>query len=146
MIASASAADKLDVHDAWAREAPPKTSVMAAYLTLHNPSSRVYTLTSLSSPDFNRVEMHRTEQHDGMSKMLPVPQVILNGKDHISFQPGGMHLMLMNPKKRLRVGDNITLTQFFTDQHSTQSPMGISLPVKKATANTKQHSSHPHQH
>ncbi|MCF6336536.1 MAG: copper chaperone PCu(A)C [Gammaproteobacteria bacterium] len=149
MMTTINAADKLHVHDAWAREAPPKTSVIAAYLTLQNPSPSMYTLTGLSSPDFKRIEMHRTEQHDGMSKMLPVPQVILNSKGHIVFRPGGMHLMLINPKKRLKAGDNITLTLFFTDEHSTNSSLEISLPVKKATANTLhngQHDSHSHQH
>jgi len=123
---------------------------MAAYLTLQNPSLSTYTLTGLSSPDFKRIEMHRTEQHDGMSKMLPVPQVMLSSKGHIVFQPGGMHLMLINPKKRLRAGDKITLTLFFSDAHSTKSSLEISLPVKKATTNIRhtlhngQHDSHQH--
>ena len=152
MMPTINAADKLHVHDAWARETPPGTSVMAAYLTLQNPSASMYTLTGLSSSDFKRIEMHRTEQHDGMSKMLTVPQVILNGKGSIVFRPGGMHLMLIKPKKRLKAGDNITLTLFFTDEHSTKSSLEISLPVKKATANTRhtlhneQHDSHSHQH
>ena len=152
MMTSINAADKLHVHDAWAREAPPGTSVMAAYLTLQNPSLKAYTLTGLSSPDFKRIEMHRTEQHDGMSKMLPVPQVMLNSKENVVFQPGGMHLMLINPKKPLKAGDNITLTLFFSDEHSTKSSLEISLPVKKATTNTRhtlhneQHDSHSHQH
>jgi len=146
------ATDKFNVHNAWVREAPPKTNVMAAYLTLRNLSSSVYTLTGLSSPDFRRIEMHRTEQHDGMSKMLPVSQVILSSEGNIVFQPGGMHLMLITPKKRLRAGDNITLTLFFTDAHSTESAMEISLPVKKAMAMTRdtphneQHNPHSHQH
>ncbi len=147
---SSSAADKLNIHNAWAREAPPKTNVMAAYLTLHNPSASTYTLTGLSSPDFKRIEIHRTEHHDGMSKMLPVPRLILNSKESVVFQPGDMHLMLIDPKKRLKAGDDITLTLFFTDGHSTENTMEISLPVKKATAST--HSSshndqhHSHQH
>ncbi len=152
LITTTTAADKLDVHNAWARETPPGTRVMAAYLTLKNPSAKGYTLTGLSSPDFKRIEMHRTEQHDGMSKMLSVPQVTLSSKGNAVFQPGGMHLMLISPKKRLRAGDNITLTLFFSDEHSTKSSLEISLPVKKATANTRhtlhneQHDSHSRQH
>jgi len=152
LVSSTSATGKFEVHDAWVREAPPKTNVTAAYLTLYNHSLRVYTLARLSSPDFKRVEMHRTEQHDNMTKMLPVPQVILNSKDHIVFQPGGMHLMLIDPKKRFRVGDNITLTLFFTDEGSTENSIEISLPVKKAMVDNShgmhhnQHDSHSHQH
>ncbi len=144
-----STADEPEVHDAWAREAPPKTNIMAGYLTLQNPSARAYTLTGFSSPDFKRIEMHRTEQHDGMSRMQHVPQVILSSKGNVVFQPGNMHLMLINPQKRLKAGDNVTLTLFFSDDHATESSLEISLPVKKATANTRhngQHDPHSHQH
>lgn len=125
---SAVASEKLDIHDAWAREAPPSTPVMAAYLTLHNHSSKSYILTHLSSPDFQKVEMHRTEQNDGMSKMIPVSRVILGPNDSVNFQPGDMHLMLLNPKKHHKAGDEIRLTLFFTNENS----MKISLPVKKS--------------
>lgn len=127
---SSVSAGELEIHDAWVREAPPTAKVMAAYLTLHNHSAKTYTLSSLSSPDFKQVEMHRTEQHDGMSKMILVSRVILSPKGSVNFQPGGMHLMLMNPEKRLKQGDKVTLTLTFTDESSIQ----VSLPVKKATA------------
>jgi len=146
LVSSTSATGKLEVHDAWVREAPPKTNVTAAYLTLYNHSPRIYTLTHFSSPDFKRVEMHRTEQHDDISKMLPVPQAILNSEDRIVFQPGGMHLMLIGPKKRFRAGDSITLTLFFTDERSTENSIEISLPIKKSMVDNNQHDSHSHQH
>lgn len=145
---TATAADKLEVHDAWVREAPPSVSVMAAYLTLHNHSAKGYTLVNLTSPDFKRVEMHRTEQNDGMSKMVPVSQVMLSPKGKVSFQPGAMHIMLMNPKKHFKAGDKIQLTLFFTDESS----MEVSLPVKKATMKPghhmhgDEHDMHSHQH
>lgn len=144
------AAEKIEVHDAWVREAPPAATVMAAYLTLHNHSAKAYTLVRLSSPDFKKVEMHRMEQHDGMNKMIPVSRVILSSKGSVSFQPGGMHLMLMKPKRPFKAGDTINLTLFFTDKSS----MKVSLPVKKATAEAghdmhsghHDHDAHSHQH
>lgn len=147
---TATAADKLEAHDAWVREAPPTVSVMAAYLTLHNHSTKTFTLVSLSSPEFKRVEMHRTEEHDGMSKMIPVSRVMLSPKGSVSFQPGGMHLMLMNPKRHFKAGDKIHITLFFSDESS----MNVTLPVKKATMGSGHHMhgdehdmhSHEHQH
>lgn len=146
------AAGKLEVHDAWVREAPPNARVMAAYFSLHNHSSKGKTLISMSSPKFKRVEMHRTKQEDGMTKMVAVSRVILDSKGSVSFEPGGMHVMLMNPKSRFKAGDTIPLTLFFTDESSLQ----ISLPVKKAAANmghkmdhsmhSAEHESHSHQH
>jgi len=138
-------AGKLEIHDAWAREAPPNAAVMAAYLTLHNHSAKTYTLISASSPDFTRVEMHRTEQHDGMAKMLPVSRVMVSTNSSVSFQPGGMHLMLMTPKKPLKVGDSISLTLFFSDESSQK----ISVPVKKGSGSNghaMHHGSHEPTH
>lgn len=134
-------ADGLEAHDSWVREAPPNAQVMAAYLTLHNHSPKTRTLISLSSPSFQRVEMHRTEQHDGMTKMLAVSRVMLNRNGSVSFQPGGMHLMLIKPKKRYVTGDTISLTLIFADE----STMMITVPVKKGTGNdghTMQHGEH----
>jgi copper(I)-binding protein len=138
---TAARAGKLEIHDAWVREAPPTAEVMAAYLTLHNHSSKAYTLTGVSSPDFERVEMHRTEQHDGMTTMLPVSRVILSTNGSVSFQPGGMHLMLMKPKKHLMAGNSISLTLVFADESS----MTITAPVKKATGDDE-HAMHHGNH
>ncbi|MBL1276196.1 MAG: copper chaperone PCu(A)C [Ectothiorhodospiraceae bacterium] len=129
--------DGVEVHDAWVREAPPNASVMAAYLTLHNHSDKGRTMVRAESPDFEKVEMHRTEQHEGMTRMVPVSRVMLSPNGSVSFQPRGMHLMLMKPKKRLKSGDSITLSLFFTDKTS----MLISLPVKKV-AGKDDHSMH----
>lgn len=131
-------AGKLEIHDAWVREAPPNAAVMAAYLTLRNQSSKTYTLISASSPDFKRVEMHRTEEHDGMAKMLPVSRVMVSTNGSVSFEPGGMHLMLMQPKKSLKVGDSISLTLFFSDETSQK----ISVPVKKGNGSDDGHEMH----
>lgn len=131
LSANISAAEKLEAHDAWVREAPPNATVMAAYLTLHNHSTKTYTIVSAASPDFKHVEMHRTEQHDGMAKMVPISRVILSPKGSVSFQPGGMHLMLMKPKKPLKAGDTVSLTLFFLDESS----ITLSVPVKKDDGN-----------
>ena len=130
----------MEIHDAWVREAPPNAAVMAAYLTLHNHSAKTFTLISVASPDFERVEMHRTEQHDGMTKMLPVSRVMLSTNGSVSFQPGGMHLMLMKPKKQLKSGDSISLSLFFTDESSLK----ISVPVKKGTGSDEHEMHHEH--
>lgn len=139
MTASTSAtAGKLEAHDAWAREAPPNTTVMAGYLTLHNHSKKTYTLVSVTSADFKRVEIHRTEEQDGMTKMLPVSRVMLSTNGSVSFQPGGMHLMLMKPKKSLKAGDTIALNLIFSDESSLK----VSLPIKKSSSKDKHQMDH----
>jgi len=45
--------------------------VLAGYLTLHNPGDRAVTVVGAESPDFERVEIHRTELRDGVARMRP---------------------------------------------------------------------------
>lgn len=155
LLASAgnlSAAGKIEIKNPWVREAPPNAKVMAAYFSLHNHSVQGKILISASSPDFKRAELHRTEEHDGMAKMVAVHRLNLDSKGSIDFKPGGLHIMLINPKKSLKAGDSISLTLFFTDESSLK----ISVPVKKAAATMghnmdhsmhgDQHKSHSHQH
>lgn len=143
MVSAADLSTKeMEIHDAWTREAPPSTEVMAAYLTLHNHTAKTFTLVSVSSPDFNRVEMHRTEEHDGMMKMLPVSRVMISSNGSVSFQPGGMHLMLMKPKKALKNGDTVSLKLMFSDKSSLKT----SVPVKKGTAGSGHEMHHGDHH
>lgn len=130
VAATGATAGKLEIHDAWVREAPPNAAVMAAYLTLHNHSDQTYTLVSAASADFERVEIHRTQQQDGMTTMIPVSRVMLSANGSVSFQPGGLHLMLMQPKKPLKAGDAVSLRLIFSDESS----LSISAPVKKTAA------------
>lgn len=142
LASSSAVAGKLEIHDAWVRETPPNAAVMAAYLTLRNHAAKTFTLVSAASPDFNRVEIHRTEQSDGMTKMFPVSRVMLSTNSSVSFQPGGMHLMLMKPKKRFKAGNSISLTLFFSDESS----LNISVPVKKGTGNDEHKMDHGNHH
>lgn len=137
---SAFASDNLEVNDPWIREAPPNASIMAAYMVLQNESHHARTLNSISSPNFDRVEIHRTEMRDGMAHMTPVPQINISAQDKVAFAPGGLHVMLIGPKKTLKAGDKVQLTLHFKDN----STLDITAPVKKEQGmeGMKDHSNH----
>lgn len=132
-------ASQLQVTDAWIPEAPPVARVMAAYLTLNNPSDKNLTLTSVSSPDFKRVEMHRTENKDGMSRMVRQNNVEIPAKGRTEFKPGGLHLMLMQPKRAIKKGDTVMLVLTVDKQ-----TLSVKATVKEATLDD--HSAHGHHH
>lgn len=101
------------VSDAWVREAPPGVAMMAGYMTLRNNTSRSQVLVAASSPGFGAVMMHRTVVKDGMASMEHTRQVELSANTSLMFAPGGYHLMLMNPKKTLRAGDQVVINLEF---------------------------------
>jgi len=131
------ASDKLEVNDPWIREAPHNASILAAYMVLKNESHHARTLNSISSPDFDRVEIHRTEMHDGMAHMAQVSQIKISAQDKVAFEPGGLHAMLIGPKKTLKAGDKVQLTLHFKDN----STLDITTPVKKGQG-MEDHSNH----
>ena len=127
----------LEVHNAWVREAPPSASILAAYMSLHNHSGKTHTVMSITSPQFSRVEIHRTEIKNDIAHMLPVSKIIISPNGKVLFEPGGLHLMLIKPKKKYRSGDKIQLTLHLSDN----STFDFTAPVKKGHS-IEDHSRH----
>jgi len=99
----------------WVREAPPGMAMSAGYLVLHNPSSRALLLTGASSPDFGEVEFHNTVTENNVSRMRQERQVPVPAGGKVEFVPGGRHLMLMQPSRTLKVGDEVSIRFVFGD-------------------------------
>lgn len=115
MTTPALAEGELNVHDPWVREAPPTALVSAAYLSLENAGAMQRRLTGVASPAFGRVEMHRTEQHGGMAMMMRQESLELAPGSWTLFEPGGLHLMLIDRKHPLKAGDMVPLTLTFAN-------------------------------
>jgi copper(I)-binding protein len=107
--APALACDGLEVSGAWIREAPPGSDVMAAYAQLHNAGKDSITLDGARSSDFGDVQVHRTSMENGKMRMRAEPRILLEPDATVSFEPGGLHLMLFGPKRALKAGDHVTL-------------------------------------
>ena len=131
----------LEAHDPWVREAPPTVEVLAAYMTLHNHSDKTQTVLSITSDNFDRVEIHRTEIHNDMAQMVPVSKVMISPNGKVTFAPGGLHIMLIGPKKIIKEGENVQLTLHLSDN----SLLNINAPVKKSNG-MEDHSMHDIHH
>ncbi len=106
---------ELHIHNAIVPEAPPSARVLTAYMQLHNPSEQAQTITAISSPQFKRVSMHRTEVVDDIARMLPVEHIRIAPGKFAELKPGGMHLMMHQPNKRYKHGDSVELILQFAD-------------------------------
>lgn len=116
----------VDFRDPWVRVAPPVAKVMAGYGTLHNPLSTPVTIEQLSSPAFERVELHEMSMADGVMKMRRRDPYTLAAGEDLVLEPGGWHLMLIGPKSPQAEGTFVTL-RIDTDQGTHE----FSLPVRK---------------
>lgn len=137
----AQAASGVRAEKAWVREAPPTAEVLAGYLTLVNDSRHDLVLDDISSPQFGSVEIHETTHDNGMAGMRQLQTLPLRAGDRVQFAPGGLHLMLMQPKAVLRQGDTVTLLLHFTD--GTQ--LEVHAPVRRTKdGGTAAHHHHKH--
>ena len=121
------ATEVLKISNGFSPEAPPVAKVLAAYMTLSNPGNTEVVITSASSTDFDKVEIHSMEMKDGMMHMVEQKELRISAKGELTLEPGELHMMLINKHRSLKDGDTIKITITFHDGQ-TQT---ISLPVRK---------------
>lgn len=99
----------LQVEQAWVRAGPPGMPMLAGYARFDNHGTQALRLVAVVGDGFELVELHRSEIVDGVSRMRPVPVLEIPAGQSVSLQPGGLHLMLMQPLRMPEEGDVIVL-------------------------------------
>jgi copper(I)-binding protein len=127
------------IHEPWVREAPPNAKMMAGYFSIMNMSKHDKSLVGASSPQFKKVELHRSIMEGDMMKMVAQKKVEIHAGQTVKFEPGSYHLMLMHPVKPLKAGDTVELTLKF----SSGDTMKFNAPVKKGNGD---HHMNEHMH
>ena len=110
LASGASAACKPTVSDAWLRLAPGGMGMAAGFFRIENPCKSPVELNAATSKSFRSVSIHQTVVANGVSRMRHLPTMTLASRDRALFQPGGLHIMLMQPVKPVNVGQRIPVT------------------------------------
>lgn len=84
----------LVLEQGWVRAPMAGRAMTAGYGQLHNRCAHAVGLAGLHSAQAQRIELHRTEIIDGISRMRPVPDLQIPAGQRVSLEPGGLHLML----------------------------------------------------
>jgi len=104
---SSSRSDVVAIMNAWVREAHPKATVNAGYLALVNTRTEAVTVVAVESPQFERVEIHEMAMTDGLMSMQELEVIDVPAESTVQLEPGGKHLMLIEPKKPLAAGQSV---------------------------------------
>ncbi len=99
----------LQVSDAWVRLPPPRASVAAAYMSLHNNSEQTLIVQPRAASCCDHVSLHETLFSEGRARMQHRHSLTLAPGVTTTLRPGGLHLMLMAVKKPLAVEASVTL-------------------------------------
>ena len=125
--------------DAWIRGtvAQQKASGLFARLT----SAQGARLVSVSTPVAGLVEIHEMSMAGDVMKMRALPSgLVLPAGKAVELKPGGYHVMLMDLKQQLKVGDTVTVTWVLEGADKKRETVEVKVPVKaQASAGAETH-------
>ena len=98
-VSDAAAEGMVEVLDGVIYEAPPNAKVLAGYGRVRNATDGPVRIYAATSPDFARVEFHRSTMREGVMHMEKLGGFAVPVGGFVEFKRGGMHLMLFEPKR-----------------------------------------------
>jgi copper(I)-binding protein len=123
----ARASRELKVEQAWARPAAAGGN-SAVYFVVNNPTGQEEILLSASSAAAESTELHMSmEGHEGTMSMQPQDSLAVPAGSRLEFQPGGLHVMLVNLAEALEPEDTIPLSLHFQNAGEIQ----LIVPVRE---------------
>lgn len=109
------------VRDAWLRLPPMAMPMLAGFARIENPCPKPVAITGARSAAFGEVSLHETRQDKGMSRMRAVPVLGVPARGSVALQPGGLHLMLMQPGAPITAGARVPVTLVLRDGRSVSA-------------------------
>ncbi len=119
--------DVVAVMDAWVREPIIESKNHAGYFSLLNVSSSPVTLAAIKTSSYRKVEIHEMTHVNGLMKMAEIDSLDIAPGEKITLEPGGKHLMLINPRKTIKAGGTVRLKLIF----KSGKVQVIDIPISK---------------
>ena len=94
LLLGCSTPEPLTIADATVRMPVPGQDKTVGYFTLQNNASVPMELVAVRSPQIRAIEMHTTEERDGMLRMRRLGAIPVAAGERVHFVTGGKHLML----------------------------------------------------
>ncbi len=139
---SAWAHSDIQVTDLVLREMLPGVKSTAGYFTLTNNSDKAVALQSVTGKMSTRIEIHEHLMEDGMMEMQQVTDdIIIKSNEQLTFSPGGYHLMMFKPNKKIKKGEAFKLVLNF----KTHKPVTVEGKVV-SVLEQQQKKQHKHHH
>lgn len=118
--AFASAGD-LTVDHAMVPLAPPGSMAHAAFMTITNDGDTTRSLIGVTAEGYKMAHLHQSTETDGVAMMQAMHQLDIAPGQSVTFEHGGLHIMLMHPMSAMTEGDTVPLLLDFAN--------GEKLPV-----------------
>src|ERR1700756_2730119 len=101
--------DTLRIDHPVARATPPGAKTAAVYFTVDNAGNENDRLLRASTAVAGGVVLHQMAVEGGMMKMRAIPSLEIMPGARVDLKPDGYHLMLIDLKQPLKVGETFPL-------------------------------------
>lgn len=112
LLSACNAPGDIEIHQAWVHPTA-KGENAAVYLTIHNHTKNADELLSISSPVADAIEIHESKMENDVMQMSMLTTLPIAADEEIIFTPGKLHIMLVNIKQELVLGEHIGLILHF---------------------------------
>ena len=119
----------------YARATPPGAKAGGAFLTIQNKGALADKLVDASTPVAKFVEIHEMRMDGGVMQMRAISGIEIKPGAKAELKPGGFHIMLLDLKQPLKVGDKIPMTLVFEKSGKIE----VSVAVEDLAAGAASH-------
>jgi len=128
-LAASPAGAQTVVKDPWIRATVGEQSATGLFAEITSvPGGK---LIAANSPVAGVVEIHQMAMEGNVMKMRAVSGLELPAGRPVSLKPGGYHLMLLDLKKPLRMGESVPVTLVVESANGKRESIEIAAPVKQ---------------
>jgi len=115
----------LSLQDGWIRMPPAPRPMLAGFGRIANACATAQAVVAVRSPRFGAASLHETRVVDGVSRMREVERLPVAPGASAVLQPGGLHLMLMQPAGALAEGERVPLVLVLADGREVQAELTV---------------------
>jgi len=127
-VGTAAAEAQVTVKDAWVRATVPAQHATAAFMQL--TAADPMRLVAAQSPVAGTVEIHEMAMVDGVMKMRAISGLDLPAGKTVMLDPGGYHVMLLDLKGQIHVGDVVPITLVFEGRDKRPTAIDLKAPAR----------------
>lgn len=139
LLLPALSAAQTTVKNAWVRGTVAQQPASGAFMQITSTAGGK--LLSVSSPVAGVSEVHEMSMEGNVMKMRAVPGLELPAGKTVELKPGGYHVMLMDLKQQLKVGETVAMTLVVEGRDGKRETIEVKAPIK-SLASTKDHVMH----
>lgn len=134
-------AGTLELKHPWSAVAPPVAPVLGGYVTIVNTGTQGDRLLGGATPVAQRLEVHESSVVDGVARMRPARDGIeIQSGQTVNLEPGGAHIMLVNPRQRPKEGEKFKAVLEFEKAGQVEIEFVVQKPKPSSAEDHSGHS------